>query len=60
MITVESLTARIVELKTELEKYVAQANANIAHTNGRIAMLEQLRDELNAELANAERVAPTP
>ena len=58
MINVESLTARIVELKAKLEKYVAQANANIAHTNGQIVAYEKLRDELNAE--QAKDVTPTP
>ena len=51
MITVESLEARIATMKAELEKYVAQVNANIEHTNGQITALEQLVKELQAEQA---------
>ena len=57
MITVESLEKRVVELKAELEKYIQQANQNIAHTNGQIVAYQKLADDLKAEAAKDE--APT-
>jgi len=58
MITVESLEKRVVELKAELEKYIQQANQNIAHTNGQITAYEKLAADLKAE--TAKDVTPSP
>lgn len=47
--TVEELQERIDKLIAEREKFVQQANNQVMMQNGAIAMLEQLKAELNGE-----------